>query len=282
MCGTRSNWTPGTAIEKMKLLYDQTSLSTSPRRSVDRWDDRNWPRSPLEIKSSSSISRYGAAKKYTSARFATLIALAGNVEREPLAKFLDSTVTPDWLANNYAGANLGGLAGALFTLASHLPPEFPQNFDTPDLAARLNREAAATPLEYAVGWADLLSLLGSAAVLVGMPCPPGSIIWPAEIAAVVVHRPARDAKNRLSYSAAQFWCCLHDLARSRGDLIAVPSAEGQTIVEAWREAEPPTLFFTALNAAMIAWLEQCQENNWTLTRPKRPIRQEILARLGNA
>ena len=144
--------------------------------------------------------------------FATLIALAGVVEHDPLAKFLHSTVTRDWLANNYTEAYLGGLTGALFALACHLPSEYHQNFDTPDLAARLNREAAAAPLEYAVGWADLLSLLGSAAVLVGMPRLQNPVILQADIAGVIVHRPARDEKGGLRYATAQFWCGLHDLA----------------------------------------------------------------------
>ncbi len=197
--------------------------------------------------------------------FATLIALAGDVEHDLLAKFLNNTVTPDWLASQYAGARLGGLAGALFALACHLPSEFHQNFDTPDLAERLNREAAVTPLEYAVAWADLLSLLGSAAVLVGMPRLTDPIIWHDDLAVVIAHRPARDEKGGLmSYATAQFWCGLHDLERSRGDLIAVSSAEGEAILEAWRKAKPTTPFPEALNNTMIAWLEQCRENKWTL------------------
>jgi hypothetical protein len=211
-------------------------------------------------------------------QLARLIALAGVADEAELVNFLDAAVTPNALRKNYAEARLGGLAGTFFTLAAHLPVRFHEIFNNPAFFERLT-QVSAMQGKGPSDWADLLSLIGSASVLLGQFSIAGVNLETQNVSNVMASRPARNPHGGLSYAAAQFWCGLHVLALERREFIAVPAVAGEEMLDTWCEAEPPTGFMVALNSVMVAWLQDCRENEWILARPEFPIRQAVLTRV---
>jgi len=191
---------------------------------------------------------------------------------EEITHFVDIIANADWLDGQIIqAASTGGLAGSLLSIAMFLPEHLRQRFRRPSLEKRVKRDIAGCKSTDYPAWFAAISLLGAAAMLdlridaLRVPRPQAVDLW----AMFELSKP-NSAQIGVGPFQVTFWVGLKELARLCDGLDAVPAEHGKEILARWRatgEAEtaqalPPHI--RQSNAAMIAWLERCQDADWRL------------------
>ena len=62
----------------------------------------------------------------------------------------------------------------------------------------------------------------------------------------------------------QLWLGLRTMARLRRDRVGVPPEHAERVLALWRKGETETERQRAFNEWMIAWMERCEQEGWTL------------------
>ena len=198
---------------------------------------------------------------------------ARGVSSEEIEQFLNRIATPFWVDKQIESAPVGGLAGALLALASTLDPEKYRWFQRKALLKRLLMELRNIQTCPPESCAEILSLLGAAHAL-GRTLPKVKAGWPSaeKLAEVIRLRTPAPDTTTISHLQAQLWLGLHEMARSRSDMVTVPRPEADRILELWeatleREDQLPPPHINIRNRKMVDWLRRCKTAGWSLVTP---------------
>jgi hypothetical protein len=189
--------------------------------------------------------------------------------------FLDSIATPEFVNSCINSVSPGGLAGCLLALANTLEPGRRKWFQRESLARRVAHELSLGQMYDAESRAEGLALLGAAASI-GTTVLIRGIDWltSREIAEVLDLRAPDPDRTTIGPLQVQLWLGLREIARVSPNPLIVSPLLADPILRLWLATQenenadslPPHV--RDLNAAMIAWLQQCKAAGWQLVRPE--------------
>ena len=244
-------------FQKLVTLKGRPELATAPALShVRNPDPEQWHQNIIGLHHLSHCLR--CATKAT---------------KKEIRYFLDRIATGDWISYQMMeGANTGGLAGSLLSLSITLPPDLRNHVLCPSLRERVINELTTNFLRGIGACAEVLSLLGAAAAL-GLRLDSIETIWPSEedLAAVLDLRANDPQFIKLGHLQVQLWLGLREMVRLREDNVSIPAKHGNEILRLWRMTHDEIgqslpLYVKEVNAGMIAWLERCKTNGWSMIK----------------
>jgi hypothetical protein len=212
---------------------------------------------------------------------AEIVLNAGQIEREPLLRFLDRVLTPRWLEAQYRECGPRTIPHAVLKLVFALPADLHTRLRPWALRARLESGLAAMAAGDPRADLDVLRLLGCAAVLEGRPVTRSSA-WLSQAGLIDSMEADAITQNREQFGILDglLWSGMREMARLRSDEVRVSPGEGELALASWSTLAGPSPFACAYNEAMVAWLEECRNAGWVLARPALQLRDEIVRILG--
>jgi hypothetical protein len=200
--------------------------------------------------------------------------LCRDTDPRTLANFLEAVATPTWLDRNYLNASLGGMAGALLSLATHTPTEFHTVLVRDTLGTRLDNALVSMRPEHHKDWTATVALAGSAAILGITPTKLVALPDYSALSHTIADRRRND--RAFGVMQIQFWVGLRSLVTANSSYIRISPEEIQLAVDAWQNASPPTPFAAACKSSMIDWLRRCHAQDGVLDNSGPSIRQDIM------
>jgi hypothetical protein len=191
-----------------------------------------------------------------------------HLRQTEIDRFLESVVTPRWLAAQYEKAiNADILAGGLFDIWTSLTAAQTGRFAIPSLIDRLSREIGilvATPTSTAIG--TLFRVMGMLSVY-HMPAPPirFNVSLLVALNDALLELPTSD--DYMHFREALFWLGLRSML-SAGRLSGAVQLDKRVLQRAqrlWLSPHPdrsPKL--VALFAEMQSWFDACRRAGWRL------------------
>jgi hypothetical protein len=164
------------------------------------------------------------------------------------------------------------LAGALYSLWYLLNERRLKKFQTPKLLSIVQQKSNLWAVGETTTSADLVSLIGASA-LFGMRPSPVALMWASDtvLRSAWMERTPSEESPVLGPLQVQFWLGLRAIAMNRRTPMRLPKAEGDLILQLWREAEPENSKLQRLNRWMIGWLERCAAAGWRLLPDETPL-----------
>jgi hypothetical protein len=188
------------------------------------------------------------------------------VEDERLTAFVDRTVSPAWLANQYSIANEATLARFLHAMW-FLPDGVRKRLEIPALQARIKRVCnGLSPRDRHLR--QRLGLLGMASLL-GFDCDPSRRpLGPSAVRNALAEMQPREV---LTTVHVHLYLGVRTVnAASPRPLRLDPAVAGEHL-RLWQEAAPMRPGQQRLNQWMLDWLEAAEADEWRLPKDDAPL-----------
>ncbi|HSS78514.1 MAG TPA: hypothetical protein VLV54_17445 [Thermoanaerobaculia bacterium] len=244
------------SIARQLIRYRRPDLAVAPARgAVLTADIMEWHRPGV-----------------TASALSHAIRLAGDLEPDDLDRFLDRIATPSWLKSSYLFLYPGLLAGTLYSLWFLLDDRRLKRFQTPALLGVVEQKANPWSAGQSTTAAHLVSLIGVGA-LFGVSPSLAALVWASDtvLRSAWVERTPNEENPVLGPLQVQFWLGLRVIAAHRKKPLRLSKAEGDLVLQLWREAEPENAKLQRLNRWMIGWLERCAAAGWRLLPDETPL-----------
>jgi hypothetical protein len=218
-----------------------------------------------------SLVRYGCAEDFPTPfinirHLAFIVTSPLECTSSEIEQFLTRNFSPSWLQYQYSSpeATIGALAGALRAIAMS-DHEFVRHYFVH--SALFERLVAEKPINRPRPHhiAEWLQLLSAARLLNNEVTMRLQRINSSAVLEALMLWPPRPADQGIQPIQAGLWAGLREWCHITQSQLVVPSDLAEEVLAQFRVSDPqdrPRV--SALNTAMIDWLERCKDNGWKL------------------